>query len=158
MQKTLNLRVKYRESFRPFAPSVLREDLSDWFELAVDSPYMLLVADVAPGRRIAMTAAEQALFGIDRLNSRSAIPAVARDCSARADRPATRSTLSCAPVMIQDADHVGARQCIVQRARRADRRLARGCVPLLRERTSGCSLSALPAREGGAGPRAQKPV
>ena len=85
MQKTLNLRVKYRESFRPFAPSVLREDVADWFELDGDSPYMLLVADVVEKRRRAMTAAEQALFGIDKLNvPRSDIPAVTHvDYSAR---------------------------------------------------------------------------
>jgi carbamoyltransferase len=85
MQKTLNLRVKYRESFRPFAPSVLREDVADWFELDADSPYMLLVADVAADRRIAMTEAEKALFGIDKLNvPRSTIPAVTHvDYSAR---------------------------------------------------------------------------
>jgi carbamoyltransferase len=85
MQKTLNLRVKYRESFRPFAPSVLREDVEDWFDLAEDSPYMLIVADVAPGRRHAMSEAEAALFGIDKLNvARSEIPAVTHvDYSAR---------------------------------------------------------------------------
>ncbi len=85
MQKTLNLRVKYRESFRPFAPSVLREDVADWFELDGDSPYMLLVADVVEKRRRAMTQAEQALFGIDKLNvPRSDIPAVTHvDYSAR---------------------------------------------------------------------------
>jgi carbamoyltransferase len=85
MQKTLNLRVKYRESFRPFAPSVLREDVEDWFDLAEDSPYMLIVADVAPGRRHAITEAEAALFGIDKLNvARSEIPAVTHvDYSAR---------------------------------------------------------------------------
>jgi carbamoyltransferase len=85
MQKTLNLRVKYRESFRPFAPSVLREDVADWFELDGDSPYMLLVADVVEKRRRAMTATEQALFGIDKLNvPRSDIPAVTHvDYSAR---------------------------------------------------------------------------
>jgi carbamoyltransferase len=85
MQKTLNLRVKYRESFRPFAPSVLREDVSDWFELDADSPYMLLVADVKPQRRRRMTEAEEALFGIDKLNvARSDIPAVTHvDYSAR---------------------------------------------------------------------------
>jgi len=85
MQKTLNLRVKYRESFRPFAPSVLREDLPAWFDLDVDSPYMLLVADVATSRRIAMTGAEEGLFGIARLNvPRSTIPAVTHvDYSAR---------------------------------------------------------------------------
>ena len=85
MQKTLNLKVKYRESFRPFAPSVLREHVADWFELDGDSPYMLLVADVAKGKRRAMSAGEQALFGIDKLNvPRSEIPAVTHvDYSAR---------------------------------------------------------------------------
>jgi carbamoyltransferase len=85
MQKTLNLRVKYRESFRPFAPSVLREDVADWFDLAEDSPYMLIVAGVAPQRRHAMSEAEATLFGIDKLNvARSEIPAVTHvDYSAR---------------------------------------------------------------------------
>ena len=85
MQKTLNLRVKYRESFRPFAPSVLREDVADWFELDYDSPYMLLVAGVRPERRRTMTDAEKQLFGIDKLNvPRSDIPAVTHvDYSAR---------------------------------------------------------------------------
>jgi carbamoyltransferase len=85
MQSALNLKIKYRESFRPFAPAVLREDLSEWFELDVDSPYMLLVADVAERRRRAMTLEEQALFGIDKLNvPRSEIPAVTHvDYSAR---------------------------------------------------------------------------
>ncbi|MGJ0454940.1 MAG: carbamoyltransferase family protein [Methylocystis sp.] len=85
MQKTLNLKIKYRESFRPFAPSVLREDVADWFELEGDSPYMLLVADVAARHRHAMTTEQQNLFGIDKLNvPRSAIPAVTHvDYSAR---------------------------------------------------------------------------
>ena len=85
MQKTLNLRVKYRESFRPFAPSVRREDVADWFELDDDSPYMLLVADVVADKRRAMTEEEEALFGIDKLNVvRSTIPAVTHvDYSAR---------------------------------------------------------------------------
>jgi carbamoyltransferase len=85
MQKTLNLKVKYRESFRPFAPSVLREHVGDWFELDSDSPYMLLVADVVRGRRREMTAEEHRLFGIDKLNvPRSDIPAVTHvDYSAR---------------------------------------------------------------------------
>ena len=85
MQSALNLKVKYRESFRPFAPAVLREDVSDWFELDADSPYMLLVADVVKRRRRQMTAEEQALFGIDKLNvPRSDIPAVTHvDYSAR---------------------------------------------------------------------------
>jgi carbamoyltransferase len=81
----LNLKVKYRESFRPVAPAVLREDVADWVELDDDSPYMLLVADVVKNRRRAMTAAEQALFGIEKLNvPRSDIPAVTHvDYSAR---------------------------------------------------------------------------
>jgi carbamoyltransferase len=85
MQSVLNLKVKYRESFRPFAPSVLREDVSDWFDIDCDSPYMLLVADVAKHHRREMTASEQALFGIDKLNvPRSSIPAVTHvDYSAR---------------------------------------------------------------------------
>ncbi|MDB4139224.1 carbamoyltransferase [Candidatus Thioglobus sp.] len=85
MQKTLNLKVKYRESFRPFAPSVLREDVTEWFELDNDSPYMLLVDDVRKDKRIEMTKEEKSLFGIDRLNiKRSSIPAVTHvDYSAR---------------------------------------------------------------------------
>jgi carbamoyltransferase len=85
MQKNLNLKIKYRESFRPFAPSVLREDVADYFELDGDSPYMLLVADVKESRRRAMSAEEAALFGIDKLNVvRSEIPAVTHvDYSAR---------------------------------------------------------------------------
>jgi carbamoyltransferase len=85
MQSVLNLKVKYRESFRPFAPSVLREDVAGWFDLDADSPYMLLVADVARQHRREMTPAEQALFGIEKLNvSRSSIPAVTHvDYSAR---------------------------------------------------------------------------
>jgi carbamoyltransferase len=85
MQKNLNLKVKYRESFRPFAPAVLREDVADWFELDIDSPYMLIVADVQKDRRRSMTPQEEALFGIDKLNvCRSEIPAVTHvDYSAR---------------------------------------------------------------------------
>jgi len=85
MQKTLNLKVKYRESFRPFAPSVLRELVGDWFELDDSSPYMLLVDGVKRDKRRAMTDDEQALFGIDKLNvKRSEIPAVTHvDYSAR---------------------------------------------------------------------------
>lgn len=85
MQKTLNLKVKYRESFRPFAPAVLREDLGKYFDIKTDSPYMLMVAPVNEDRRRAMTPAEEALFGIDKLNvPRSDIPAVTHvDYSAR---------------------------------------------------------------------------
>ena len=85
MQSVLNLKIKYRESFRPFAPSVLREDADEWFDLDGDSPYMLLVASVKEGRRRAMTKEEQQLFGINKLQvSRSDIPAVTHvDYSAR---------------------------------------------------------------------------
>jgi carbamoyltransferase len=85
MQRTLNLKVKYRESFRPFAPSVLREDVGEWFELDGDSPYMLIVADVVERRRREMSKDECGLFGIDKLNvPRSDIPAVTHvDYSAR---------------------------------------------------------------------------
>jgi len=85
MQKNLNLKVKYRESFRPFAPSILREDVSNWFDINVESPYMLLVADIVKDKQIKMTETEKNLFGIDKLNiQRSEIPAVTHvDYSAR---------------------------------------------------------------------------
>ncbi len=85
MQKNLNLKVKYRESFRPFAPSILREDLSEWFDMNVDSPYMLLVANVSSNKKIEMTNDQKKLFGIDKLNiKRSEVPAVTHvDYSAR---------------------------------------------------------------------------
>ncbi len=85
MQKQLNLKVKYRESFRPFAPSILREDVGEWFENEIDSPYMLLVTDIKKNKRLEMTKEEKALFGINKLNiPRSSIPAVTHvDYSAR---------------------------------------------------------------------------
>ena len=85
MQKQLNLKVKYRESFRPFAPSILREDLSEWFEIDTDSPYMLFVAAVKKDKRYTMTNDENALFGIKKLNiARSSVPAITHvDYSAR---------------------------------------------------------------------------
>jgi carbamoyltransferase len=85
MQSLLNRKVKFRESFRPFAPSVLREDVADWFELDADSPYMLLVAPVVERRRRTMSAQEQSLFGLEKLGvPRSDIPAVTHvDYSAR---------------------------------------------------------------------------
>jgi len=84
-QKELNLKVKFRESFRPFAPSVLREEVSDWFEIDVDSPYMLFVAEVKKSKQISMRDKDNNLFGIDKLNiKRSSIPAVTHvDYSAR---------------------------------------------------------------------------
>ena len=85
MQKQLNLKVKYRESFRPFAPSVLREDLAEWFEHETDSPYMLLVADVQIDKRLPMTGEQEGLFGVEKLNvPRSSVPAITHiDYSAR---------------------------------------------------------------------------
>ncbi len=85
MQSVLNLKTKFRESFRPFAPSCLVEDVSDYFEMDVESPYMLLVAPVVEKRRVAMSAEQEALFGIEKLNvPRSDIPAVTHvDYSAR---------------------------------------------------------------------------
>ena len=77
MQKNLNLKVKYRESFRPFAPSILREDLEEWFNISTDSPYMLMVANINKDKVFQMTEEEQKLFGIDKLNiKRSEVPAV----------------------------------------------------------------------------------
>ena len=85
MQKNLNLKVKYRESFRPFAPSILKDDLEKWFDINVDSPYMLMVANIKKNKTIPMNEAQKKLFGIDKLNiKRSEIPAVTHvDYSAR---------------------------------------------------------------------------
>jgi carbamoyltransferase len=85
MQKNLNLKVKYRESFRPFAPSILKEDLEEWFDINVDSPYMLMVANINKDKTINMTEDQKKLFGFDKLNiKRSEIPAVTHvDYSAR---------------------------------------------------------------------------
>ena len=85
MQKQLNLKVKYRESFRPFAPSVLADDVSNWFEHQSESPYMLIVSNIKLDKRRSMTTEEKALFGIDKLNvPRSSVPAITHvDYSAR---------------------------------------------------------------------------
>jgi carbamoyltransferase len=85
MQSVMNLKIKFRESFRPFAPAVLREHAADWFALDADSPYMLLVADVRPDRRLPLPAGAETLWGIEQLNvARSTIPAVTHvDYSAR---------------------------------------------------------------------------
>ena len=85
MQKQLNLKVKYRESFRPFAPSILREDLNNWFDINIDSPYMLFVANILKEKRYSITKEEELLFGIDKLNiPRSSVPAITHvDYSAR---------------------------------------------------------------------------
>ena len=85
MQKELNLKIKFRESFRPFAPSVLFEDINKWFELNCESPYMLLVAEVKKEKQIKMKKEDEKLFGIEKLNiKRSSIPAITHvDYSAR---------------------------------------------------------------------------
>ena len=85
IQKELNIKVKFRESFRPFAPSVLREDVNSWFELDCDSPYMMLVSNVKKEKQLKMSKEQENLFGIDKLNiKRSSIPAVTHvDYSAR---------------------------------------------------------------------------
>ena len=85
MQKNLNLKVKYRESFRPFAPSILKEDINEWFNISSESPYMLIVAEVNKDKCLKMTQEQEKLFGIDKLNiKRSDIPAVTHvDYSAR---------------------------------------------------------------------------
>ena len=85
MQKELNLKIKFRESFRPFAPSVLIEDVNNWFDLDCDSPYMLLVSNVKKDKQISMSDKDKMLFGIDKLNvKRSSIPAITHvDYSAR---------------------------------------------------------------------------
>ena len=120
MQSVMNLKIKFRESFRPFAPSVLRERLADWFELDVDSPYMLLVAPVGPERRRAMTAEQQRLFGIAKLNvPRSEIPAATHvDYSARIQTVhretnplyhallARFEALTCCPVLVNTSFNV----------------------------------------------------
>ena len=85
MQKNLNLKVKFRESFRPFAPSILKNDLEEWFDIDINSPYMLMVANVSRNKIIEMNKEQKKLFGIDKLNiKRSEIPAVTHvDYSAR---------------------------------------------------------------------------
>jgi carbamoyltransferase len=85
MQKKMNVKIKFRESFRPFAPSVLREEVSRWFDYDGDSPYMLMVANVQPEKTVPMTEDQQRLFGIDKLNvPRSVVPAITHvDYSAR---------------------------------------------------------------------------
>ena len=142
MQKTLNLKVKYRESFRPFAPSVLREDVADYFELDADSPYMLLVADVKRNRRRSMTAEQERLFGIDKLNvARSDIPAVTHvDYSARIQTVHAETNPRYHALLSAFKRRTGcarAGQYELQCARRADRLHARRCVPLLHGNRDG---------------------
>jgi hypothetical protein len=160
MQSVLNLKVKYRESFRPFAPSVLRERVAEWFEIDHDSPYMLLVADVVGSRRKAMTAAQQALFGIDKLNvPRSDIPAVTHvDYSARVQTVHRETNPRYHALIAPSRTHrlPGDRQHQLQRARRADRRHAGGRLPLLHgHRDRAPRGGQLLAEEGRAGPGAE---
>lgn len=110
MQKLLNLKVKYRESFRPFAPSVLRQRMADWFDLDDDSPYMLLVAEVSERCRVPVTSEQQRFFGIERLNvPRSSIPAVTHvDYSARNTdgAPRNESAIPCLDFALLRADRL----------------------------------------------------
>ena len=135
MQKTLNLRVKYRESFRPFAPSVLREDVADWFDHDGDSPYMLVVADVAEKRRTPVSRGGHGA-GWNRQGQCGAVgnPRChpCRLLGAAADRsPRDQPALPCADFGLQGQDRLpGAGQHQLQRARRADRLHAGGRLPL----------------------------
>ena len=144
MQKTLNLKVKYRESFRPFAPSVLREDVADYFELDADSPYMLLVADVKRNRRRTMTGEQERLFGIDKLNvARSDIPAVTHvDYSARIQTVHAETNPRYHALLSAFKRRTGCAvsgQYQLQCARRADRLHARRRLPLLHGHRDGCA-------------------
>ena len=159
MQKTLNLKVKYRESFRPFAPSVLREEAADWFDCDVDSPYMLLVADIAGRRKRDMTPEERQLFGIDKLNvPRSEIPAVTHvDYSARIQtvhRDTNERYWALLSAFKQRTGCPGSCQHEFQRPRRAYRVHARRCFPLLHgNRNRKLGRWKLFAYERAAGPR-----
>src|SRR2546427_5815785 len=136
MRSVMNLKIKFRDGFRPFAPSILREHLSEYFELDVDSPYMLLVAPVRAPHRIPMSAEQQLLFGIEKLNvPRSSIPAVTHvDYSARIQtvHAETEPHLPRAPFPLPRPHRLPRpRQHQLQRARRADRVHAAGRLPLL---------------------------
>ena len=136
MQSVMNLKIKYRESFRPFAPSCLQEDVSEYFELDRASPYMLLVAPVQQKRRRAMTAEETNLFGVEQLKvPRSDIPAITHiDYSARVqtvDRDHQPRLLRPDPG-VQSQDRLWRhRQHLLQRAGRADRLHTAGRLSLL---------------------------
>ena len=159
MQSVMNLKIKYRESFRPFAPSVLRERVADYFEMDRDSPYMLLVAPVVEKRRTPMTAEHESLWGIELLNvPRSDIPAVTHvDYSARIQtvHQATNPRYYAAAQGLRGEDRLRRdREHLVQRARRADRLHARGRLPVLHAHGDGrAGPGELRPREG-----AQKPL
>ena len=160
MQSVMNLKIKFRESFRPFAPAVLRERVADWFELDADSPYMLLVADVRPDRRLPLPAEAEALWGIEQLNI-AAIDHPGRhprrllgahsDRSAR-DQPAVLRH----PRTVPRPDRLsGDRQHVVQRPRRAHRLHPRRRLPLLHAHEHGrAGPGELPVVQGGTGGRA----
>ena len=142
MQSVMNLKIKYRESFRPFAPSVMREHVSDWFELDADSPYMLLVADVHARHRRQMSEDEEKLWGIEKLNvNRSEIPAVTHvDYSARIQTVQARneSALLGNHRRVPPAHRMPAdRQHQFQRARRTDCLHARRQLSLLYAHRNG---------------------
>jgi len=133
MQRTLNLKVKYRESFRPFAPSVLREHVGEWFEHEGDSPYMLIVADVADDKRRRMNEDEEKLFGIDKLNiPRSQVPAVTHvDYSARIQTVHEETNPAYHKLLKAFHGETGCPIHQLQRARRTHRLHAQRCLPLL---------------------------
>jgi carbamoyltransferase len=142
MQSAMNLKIKYRESFRPFAPSVLRERVADYFEMNADSPYMLLVAPVLEKRRTEMTKEQERLWGIELLKvPRSDIPAVTHiDYSARIQtvHEATHARYLCAAQGVRGENRVRRhREHVIQRPRRADRLHPRRRVPVLHAHRAG---------------------
>ena len=156
MQAEMNIKIKFREGFRPFAPSVLRERVADYFELDCDSPYMLLVAPVKKERQIPMTDGAAASSGASTSSTcaRSDIPAVTHiDYSARVQTVSRDANPDYYDLIraFERADRLpGPREHVVQRARRADRLHAGGRVPLLHahaHRYSGARP--VPARQGG---------
>ena len=143
MQSVMNLKIKYRESFRPFAPSVLREFAPDYFELGADSPYMLLVAPVNKEIRIPMSESDQQLFGIEKLNvPRSSLPAITHvDYSARVQtvRPESNGRVLRGDRGLPPAYGLsGGGKHIVQCPRRTDRLHPRGRLPLFHADRDGC--------------------
>ena len=161
MQTVMNLKIKYRESFRPFAPSVLAERVGEYFELASESPYMLIVAPVRENLRIPLTAEQQKLFGIEKLKlKRSELPAITHvDYSARVQtvHAETNPRYHALLEAFRRADRLRrAGEHLVQRARRADRLHARRCLPLLHAHRDGLpGRRELPdGQEGAAGRRA----
>ena len=162
MQAQMNIKIKFREGFRPFAPSVLRERVADYFELDGDSPYMLLVAPVKKERQIPMTDGSKKLWGIEQLNVRALRHSrrhAHRLLGAHPDgEPRDQSGLLRSDRGVRDADRVRrGGEHLVQRARRADRLHAGGRVPLLHADAHRLSRArAIPAREGGRRPNGRR--